>query len=72
MIARKMGVPIRRMCAAVNEKDIVHRLIEGGDFVAAPEMTSPFSNAMDIGVRNAQHCVLGSANLDLNIAYLSE
>lgn len=49
-IASEMGLPIRKMYAATNENDPVHRLIQTGEYVKPPSTVKTSSPSMDIQV----------------------
>ena len=48
-VAWKMGLPVELVCA-VNDNDIVHRVISSGDYSVAKRVQSTWSSAMDIQV----------------------
>jgi threonine synthase len=49
-MAKKIGVPIRKLCAGVNINDITHRAIEKGEFHTSPRMEKTLSEAINIQV----------------------
>ena len=49
-MAKKMGVPIGKLCAAVNINDISHRVIESGKFHKSERMEKTLSDAINIQV----------------------
>jgi len=49
-MAKKMGVPIGKLCAGVNINDITHRAIENGQFHRSARMEKTLSEAINIQV----------------------
>lgn len=49
-MAKKMGVPIGRLCAGVNVNDITHRAIQKGEFYKSAKMEKTMSDAINIQV----------------------
>ncbi len=49
-MAKKMGLPIRKLCASVNINDITHRAIEKGEFHKSARMEKTLSDAINIQV----------------------
>ena len=49
-IARQMGLPIRKFCAAVNVNDITHRVIQTGRFHKSDAMIKTLSDAINIQI----------------------
>jgi len=49
-MAKKMGVPIGKLCAGVNINDITHRAIENGQFHKSARMEKTLSEAFNIQV----------------------
>mmetsp|Transcript_14140 Transcript_14140/g.17166 ORF Transcript_14140/g.17166 Transcript_14140/m.17166 type:complete len:509 (+) Transcript_14140:181-1707(+) len=49
-MAKKMGVPIGKLCAGVNSNDITHRVITTGEFHKSSEMLRTLSEAINIQV----------------------
>eukprot|EP00979_Chaetoceros_neogracilis_P013719 scaffold4037_cov265-Chaetoceros_neogracile.AAC.1 len=49
-MAKKMGVPIGKLCAGVNINDITFRAIEKGEFYKSPRMEKTLSEAINIQV----------------------
>ncbi len=49
-MAREMGLPIRRLIAAANENDVVHSLIQTGEYVRPDQKYETSSPSMDITV----------------------
>lgn len=47
MLAKKMGLPIKRFIAASNANDIVPRFLQSGSYEVKPTMAT-YSNAMDV------------------------
>lgn len=47
-IARQMGLPIRKFCAAVNVNDITHRAFQTGQFHKSDTMIKTLSDAINI------------------------
>ena len=47
-IAKKMGLPIRFLCAGVNVNDITHRAIQQGQFHKSDGMIKTLSDAINI------------------------
>jgi threonine synthase len=47
-IARQMGLPIRKYCAAVNVNDISHRVIQTGNYHKSDFMIKTLSDAINI------------------------
>jgi threonine synthase len=52
-MAKKMGVPIRKLCACVNINDITYRAIEKGEFHKSARMEKTLSDAINIQVVSA-------------------
>ncbi len=48
-VAHKMGLPIHRLCAATNQNDIVHRVLQTGDYQPT-KVNATTSPSMDIQV----------------------
>ena len=48
VMAKRMGIPIKKFIAATNVNDVVPRYLETGDFTPRPSMRT-VSNAMDVG-----------------------
>lgn len=48
ILAKKMGVPIRRFIAASNANDVVPRYLKSGKYQPSPTIPT-YSNAMDVG-----------------------
>ncbi|MEX2404052.1 MAG: threonine synthase [Balneolales bacterium] len=48
LMARKLGLPVKRFIAATNQNNVVPKYLSGGDYEAAPSIES-ISNAMDVG-----------------------
>lgn len=49
-MAKKMGVPIGKLCAGVNVNDITHRAIQKGEFHKSAKMEKTLSDAINIQV----------------------
>ena len=49
-IARQMGLPIRKFCAAVNANDITHRAMQTGRFHKSDAMIKTLSDAINIQI----------------------
>jgi threonine synthase len=49
-MAKKMGVPIGKLCAGVNVNDITHRVIQKGEFYKSVKMEKTLSDAINIQV----------------------
>lgn len=49
-MAKKMGLPIGKLCAGVNINDISHRVIESGKFYKSDKMEKTLSDAINIQV----------------------
>lgn len=49
-MAKKMGIPINRLCAGVNINDIIHRVINSGKFYKSERMKKTLSDAINIQV----------------------
>jgi len=49
-IARQMGLPIRKYCAAVNANDITHRAFQTGAFHKSDTMIKTLSDAINIQI----------------------
>lgn len=49
-IARQMGLPIRKFCAAVNANDITHRAMQTGKFHKSSAMIKTLSDAINIQI----------------------
>jgi len=49
-MAKKMGLPIGKLCAGVNINDISHRVIESGQFYKSDRMEKTLSDAINIQV----------------------
>jgi threonine synthase len=49
-IARQMGLPIRKFCAAVNANDITHRVMQTGRFHKSDAMIKTLSDAINIQI----------------------
>jgi threonine synthase len=47
-IARRMGLPIRKYCLAVNANDITHRVMQTGQFHKSDAMIKTLSDAINI------------------------
>lgn len=47
-IARKMGLPIRKYCLAVNANDITYRVMQTGQFHKSEAMIKTLSDAINI------------------------
>jgi hypothetical protein len=47
-MAKKMGLPLRLMCAGVNANDITHRAFQNGEFHKSPKMIKTLSDAINI------------------------
>ncbi len=63
-VARKMGLPIKTLCAATNTNDIVHRVINSGNYCPSDvrETTSP---SMDIQIAsNFERLIFEACNRD--------
>ena len=50
VIARQMGLPVRKFCAAVNANDITHRVMQTGQFYKSEAMIKTLSGAINIQV----------------------
>lgn len=48
LLAREMGLPVKKFLAATNENDVVPRFMETGEYAPAPAVPT-ISNAMDVG-----------------------
>lgn len=48
LMAKKMGLPVKRFIAATNQNNVVPKYLSGGEFETAPSLES-ISNAMDVG-----------------------
>ena len=58
-MAKKMGLPIGKLCAGVNINDISHRVIESGKFYKSDKMEKTLSDAINIQVvRSILHYLL--------------
>ena len=49
-MAKKMGIPIGKLCAGTNINDISHRVIESGKFHKSEQMEKTLSDAINIQV----------------------
>jgi threonine synthase len=49
-IARQMGLPVRRYCAAVNENDITFRVMRKGQFHKSDVMIKTLTEAINIQI----------------------
>lgn len=50
MMAKKMGLPFRKLCTGVNINDIVHRTIQNGKFYKSANMEKTMSEAINVQV----------------------
>ncbi len=63
-VARQMGLPIRTLCAATNQNDIVHRVLETGAY-SPTEVSATSSPSMDIQVAsNFERLIFEAAQRD--------
>ena len=49
-MAKRMGLPIGKLCAGVNINDITHRVIQDGKFYKSERMLKTLSDAINIQV----------------------
>lgn len=57
-MAKKMGLPIGKLCAGVNVNDISHRVIKSGKFHKSDKMEKTLSDAINIQVVRFSCCVI--------------
>ena len=69
-MAKKMGVPIGQLCAAVNINDITHRAFSRGEFHKSARMEKTLSDAINIQVvSTSKRCAFSSSVKDAALFY---
>ncbi len=61
-MAKKMGIPIGKLCAGVNINDISHRVIDSGKFHKSAKMEKTLSDAINIQVVSHTYVIVSLLN----------
>ncbi|MDR2882828.1 MAG: threonine synthase [Alistipes sp.] len=64
MLARRMGLPVRRFVAASNANDVIPEWLRTGDYRPRPSVTT-LANAMDVGAPSNYERMMSMANGDM-------